>query len=190
MNFRPSTKLRLQQMRKALTAKNIDGLFVPRTDEFQGEYVPASSERLQWLTGFTGSWGSALIGKKTAALIIDGRYTIQATTEAPGFEYLSPENAALTAFLKASFKANSTLAYDPWVTSITEAKRLRQLVEAVGLKLQACSSNLVDDIWKTVLTHRKLLFICIHSIWQEKQPRPNSAKSRLTSSNRIVVLPY
>jgi Xaa-Pro aminopeptidase len=148
MNFRPSTKLRLQQMRKALTAKNIDGLFVPRTDEFQGEYVPASSERLQWLTGFTGSWGSALIGKKTAALIIDGRYTIQATTEAPGFEYLSPENAALTAFLKASFKAKSTLAYDPWVTSITEAKRLRQLVEAVGLKLQACSSNLVDDVWE------------------------------------------
>ena len=52
---------RVAKLRASFDAISIDGFLVPRVDEHQGEYVAARSERLAWLTGFTGSWGQALI---------------------------------------------------------------------------------------------------------------------------------
>jgi Xaa-Pro aminopeptidase len=137
----------LAAFRKALKKHAFDGYFVPRTDEFLGEYVPASAERLKWLTGFSGSWGSAVIAPASAALIVDGRYTIQAAKETSGFEILSPDSDALTAFLRKAFRKNATLGYDPWVVSVAEARRLRKLVAAAGLNLKPSRSNLVDGVW-------------------------------------------
>jgi Xaa-Pro aminopeptidase len=54
-------------------------LRVPRADRQQNEYLPASEERLAWLTGFTGSAGAAVVLDDRAALFVDGRYTVQAT---------------------------------------------------------------------------------------------------------------
>ncbi len=148
MNQLPSISQRLTELRKLMRSNGIDGLFVPRTDEFQGEYVPASAERLQWVTGFSGSWGMALIGQKRAALIVDGRYTVQAAKETKGtsIERLPPDNAKLTIFL-SGFKRGATLAFDPWVTSIAEARRLQTLVEAARHKLLPSKANLIDQVW-------------------------------------------
>jgi Xaa-Pro aminopeptidase len=148
MSFKSDTKLRISQLRKALKQQKFEGFFVPRTDEYQGEYVPASAERLKWLTGFSGSWGTALITQKSAALIVDGRYTIQAAKEAPGFEYLAPDNPALVTFLKKTMKPGSTLGFDPWTASISETQRLKKTVEQAGLRLVGSKTNPVDSIWE------------------------------------------
>jgi Xaa-Pro aminopeptidase len=139
---------RLSALRDEMRRRKYDGLFVPRTDEFQGEYVPTSAERLSWLTGFSGSWGMAVIGQKRAALIVDGRYTIQAAkeTKALPIELLSPEPERLASFL-AGFKKGAILAFDPWVTSVAEARRLNTLVSAARLKLVPANANLVDAVW-------------------------------------------
>jgi Xaa-Pro aminopeptidase len=50
---------------------------VPRADVHQGEYVAARDERLQWLTGFTGSAGFAIVLPEVAGVFIDGRYRVQ-----------------------------------------------------------------------------------------------------------------
>ncbi len=139
---------KLEALRNIMRAHKIDGLFVPRTDEFQGEYVPASAERLFWATGFSGSWGTALIGQTRAALIVDGRYTVQAAkeTKGTGINLLPPDNDKLAVFL-ARFKKGSILAFDPWVTSVAEARRLHKLVAEAGHKLIANRQNLVDAAW-------------------------------------------
>src|SRR5262249_15871710 len=69
---------RVEQLRQLLVKAGLDALLVPRADEHQGEYVPASAERLKWLTGFSGSAGLAAVGRTTAALFVDGRYVVQA----------------------------------------------------------------------------------------------------------------
>ena len=46
---------RLTALRAQLATQGVDGFLVPRSDEFLGEYVPPSGERLAWLSGFTGS---------------------------------------------------------------------------------------------------------------------------------------
>ena len=72
---------RLAALRAELQRRRLDGFVVPRGDEHQGEYVAARSERLAWLTGFTGSAGTAVILHDRAVLFVDGRYTAQAATE-------------------------------------------------------------------------------------------------------------
>ena len=68
---------RLAALRVALKEKQLDGFLVPRADAHQSEYVPRSEERLAYLTGFTGSAGLCVVLPETAALFVDGRYTLQ-----------------------------------------------------------------------------------------------------------------
>src|SRR5277367_3083695 len=68
---------RLQDLRAELTQQGLAGFIVPRADEHLGEYVPASAERLAWLTGFTGSAGLAVVLATRAAVFTDGRYVLQ-----------------------------------------------------------------------------------------------------------------
>src|SRR6202034_3303991 len=64
-------------VRRELLRRHLDGFVVPRADEHLGEYVPASAERLTWLTGFTGSAGLAVVLATRAAVFTDGRYVLQ-----------------------------------------------------------------------------------------------------------------
>ena len=61
--------------------EGIDGFVVPSVDEFQSEFCPDHSKRLQWLTGFTGSNGIAIILKDKKAFFTDGRYILQSKNE-------------------------------------------------------------------------------------------------------------
>src|ERR687889_416530 len=69
---------RLAKLRAELARRGLGGFLVPRADEHQSEYVPKNAERLAWLTGFTGSAGTAVVLRDKAALVVDGRYTLQA----------------------------------------------------------------------------------------------------------------
>src|SRR5258707_11372708 len=67
----------LSKLREELKIQGLDGFIVPRADEHLGEYVPASAERLAWLTSFTGSAGLAAVLPSKAAVFTDGRYILQ-----------------------------------------------------------------------------------------------------------------
>ena len=69
---------KLKNLRKFLKNYKLDGYIVPKNDEFFGEYVDKSNDRLNYISSFSGSAGSALILKKRAYLFVDGRYTLQA----------------------------------------------------------------------------------------------------------------
>ena len=68
---------RLEALRSELSAQDLDGFLIPRTDEHQGEFVAPRAERLRWLTGFSGSAGLAIALIDRAAIFVDGRYTLQ-----------------------------------------------------------------------------------------------------------------
>ena len=72
---------RVAALRAELARRGLDGLVVPRADRQQNEYLPASEERLAWLTGFTGSAGAAIVLADKAAIFVDGRYTVQADAQ-------------------------------------------------------------------------------------------------------------
>ena len=74
-------KERLTALREWMLKNALFGFVVPRSDEYQGEYVAPGAERLAWLTGFTGSAGEAVVLLDRAFLFVDGRYTLQAQEE-------------------------------------------------------------------------------------------------------------
>ena len=75
---------RLADVRAQMVANNLAGFFLPRADDVQGEYVMPCDERLQWLCGFDGSAGIALVLHNAAALVVDGRYTTAAADQLRG----------------------------------------------------------------------------------------------------------
>ncbi|NQX90420.1 MAG: aminopeptidase P family N-terminal domain-containing protein, partial [Halioglobus sp.] len=136
-------------VRREMAIANIDALFVPRADEYLGEYIPRHSERLQWLTGFTGSAGLALILADRAAIFVDGRYTVQVRDEVDqaSFEIRhlldDPPAEWLTSVLPASAKA----ACDPRLHTLQWYRDTEHTLSAAGIKLVADTNNPIDRCW-------------------------------------------
>jgi Xaa-Pro aminopeptidase len=74
---------RLDLVRARMKERGLDVLLVRATDRYLNEYVPDDESTRLWLTGFTGSAGDALVFADALHLIVDGRYTLQASQEVP-----------------------------------------------------------------------------------------------------------
>ncbi len=107
---------RVERLRASLKEAGVDGFVVPRADEHQGEYIPPSADRLRWLTGFTGSAGTALVLPAQAAIFVDGRYTVQvrAQVDAGVFAIESSVDTPLAAYLRDHAKG-LRIGIDPWL---------------------------------------------------------------------------
>jgi Xaa-Pro aminopeptidase len=147
---RAQSAARVAELRTELKRRGLDGFVVPRADRQQNEYLPASEERLAWLTGFTGSAGAAVILDDRAALFVDGRYTVQANTQVDGnvfsIEHLverPPEQ-----WLEQNLKKNARLGYDPWLHTSEQAEKLRKACAVAGAELLATDGNPIDALWR------------------------------------------
>ena len=140
---------RVKGLRLLFAKRALDAYLVPRTDEHQGEYVPAAADRLKWLTGFSGSAGMAAVASKRAAVFTDGRYTIQVQSEcdADVFEFPGIARAKLKDWLLDNVKKHGVVGFDPWLHTAAEVTRLETLLSENGLRLKAVPGNLVDKIW-------------------------------------------
>ena len=140
---------RLKALRAHLSALGIDALLVPRADEHLGEYIPASAERLKWLTGFSGSAGLAIVTRKAACLFTDGRYSVQAKaeTDVAAFEISLTPRAQIAEWLTANLVKGQTLGFDPWLHTGSEISRLTAALSAKGIKTKALAKNPIDLLW-------------------------------------------
>lgn len=136
---------RLSELRAELARQKLDGFIVPRADEHLGEYVPASAERLAWLTGFTGSAGLAVILPDCAAVFTDGRYVLQlaAQTDAALWEKRHVTDDPPPGWLAAHAKPGARIGYDPLLIA---EEGLTRYTEA-GLTMVAVAHNPVDAVW-------------------------------------------
>lgn len=141
---------RIAALRSWLTRHDLAGFILPRGDEHMGEYVPKSSDRLAWLTGFTGSAGMAIVLRDRAAMFTDGRYTLQVRTQVDGaiFEYRHLVDEPPPSWLKAALKAGDRVGYDPWLHTPDALARLRAAASEAGAALVALDANPVDAIWR------------------------------------------
>lgn len=139
------TDSRVAALQDFLRRENLTGIFVPRTDFWQGEEVMPCDERLRWLTGFTGSAGYALVLQDRAALFVDGRYTLQAPAELAGSHV---EVRHVTDQPWAEWLGNAQgarLAVDGKLVTYGWAQGIRAHLN--GGELVALDRNPVDAIW-------------------------------------------
>ncbi|MCB1483679.1 MAG: aminopeptidase P family protein [Hyphomicrobiaceae bacterium] len=140
---------RVKALRALLSKLKIDAFLIPRSDEFQGEYVPACAERLRWLTGFSGSAGLAVVTRKAALLMIDGRYTVQARSETDTdlFEVALLPRPRLSEWLIGKLSKGAVVGFDPWLHTASEVARLKAALDAHDITLKPVAKNLVDQLW-------------------------------------------
>ena len=141
---------RLAALRHELARRGLDGFVVPHADEFQGEYLPPSAERLAWLTAFTGSAGAAIVLAERAAVFVDGRYTLQVRqqTDTKLFEPRDLVSEGLAGFIENQVRAKTKLGYDPWLHPQAERERLKAAAEKAGVLLIATLGNPIDAVWQ------------------------------------------
>ncbi len=136
-------------LRAELAKRGLDGFVIPHSDEYQSEYLPARSERLAWLTAFTGSAGAAVVLRDRAAVFVDGRYTLQVQqqTDTELFEPRDLVAEGPATWIEANAPKGAKLGYDPWVHTAAGADALRLAAEKAGATLVACDTNPIDAIW-------------------------------------------
>lgn len=144
----PSTVApRLKALRGEMQSQGIDAFIVPRADAHRGESVPTCDARLAWLTGFTGSAGSAIITQLKAVLLVDGRYTLQAPTQTDtnliGIAEIPTASAA--DWLLDNLPRGGVVAYDPWLHTKGEIKDLSKKLN--GHATLKSIANPIDAIW-------------------------------------------
>ncbi len=136
---------RLAALRAEMARQGLQGFIVPRADEHLGEYVPASAERLAWLTGFTGSAGLACVLADRAAVFTDGRYVLQLEQQTdPGlWERRHLTEDPPPAWLANHALADAPIGYDPMLLS---EEALGRYTEA-GLRMEPLAHNPLDAVW-------------------------------------------
>ncbi|MEQ9528474.1 MAG: aminopeptidase P family protein, partial [Parvibaculaceae bacterium] len=127
----------------------LDGFLIPRSDEHQGEYVPAHAERLRWLTGFSGSAGMAIVMLDKAAIFVDGRYTLQVRgqVDLDTFEAKHLMDEPPSRWIEENLPKGAKLAYDPWLHTIDAVARFRKAAEKAGGTLVPVDTNPLDAVW-------------------------------------------
>jgi Xaa-Pro aminopeptidase len=138
---------RLAALRSALQAAGMAGFIVPRADAHQGEYVAERDQRLQWLTGFTGSAGFCIVLPDIAGVFIDGRYRTQVKgqVDLAAFTPVPWPEVKPGGWIKEHLAAG-TVAFDPWLHTKDEIAKLETELEGTGVSLSP-SDNFIDRLW-------------------------------------------
>lgn len=137
----PTNLKKLQQQLKKL---KIAAFIVPSNDEFQSEFTPAYAQRLTWLTGFTGSAGTAVVLCNKAAFFTDGRYTLQAKTQvSDDFEKYNIADKKPWQWLKENIKKENVIGVDPWLHTKSNIKHYLEITDKILPVL-----NPIDLIWE------------------------------------------
>ena len=143
-----NTKQKLTKLRKLFPKCNIDCYIVPHTDEFQNEFLPKYSRRLEWLSNFTGSAGDIIVTKNKAYIFVDGRYTIQAENEVDKkyFSIINYKDATPSKVLNSLKNNNLRIGFDSNILTIGKLEFLKKQSKNKS-KFVEIKNNLVDELW-------------------------------------------
>ncbi|TXB66229.1 aminopeptidase P family protein [Phaeodactylibacter luteus] len=142
---------KLSRFREAMAGLGLQAYIVPSQDPHQSEYVAPHWQTRSWLTGFTGSAGTAVVTDSHAGLWTDSRYFLQAEQELTGsgfsLEKLKvPHTPEYLSWLAGHLPAGSRIGADSRLLSLGQARAMRRFFEPHGLEL-AFEDGLVDKIW-------------------------------------------
>lgn len=143
---------RLADLRGEMTKEGIDVYIVPTADFHQSEYVGEHFKARKFITGFSGSAGTAIIAQDEARLWVDGRYFIQAAEQIEGttielMKMGEPGVPTINEYLCEKLKKGMKLGFDGRVVSMGDGLAYEKIAEENGAQV-AYGQDLIDRIWK------------------------------------------
>ncbi|KUJ19796.1 putative Xaa-pro aminopeptidase P [Mollisia scopiformis] len=143
---------RLNRLRELMKQHKVDVYIVPSEDSHSSEYIAPCDARREYITGFTGSAGCAVITHEKAALATDGRYFNQATKQLDANWLLLKQGLqdvpTWQEWSADQSEGGKVVGVDPTVISAPEARKLSEKIKKKGGQdLVPLEENLVDTIW-------------------------------------------
>lgn len=139
-------KARLTALRQEMKRQKLDAFIIPHTDAWQAESLFPHDERLRFICGLQASAGYVVVTMDHAAVMIDGRYTLQAKEQVDQtlfdiiyYTDIDPEDWAA-----ANMPSKGYLGLDPWLHTQSEIKRIAKK----DIALTPVDHNPVDAIWQ------------------------------------------
>lgn len=143
---------RVQRLRSLMAEKGIDAYVVPTADFHQSEYVGEHFKARKFITGFSGSYGTAVITKDDGGLWTDGRYFFQAENQLSGsgirlMKMFVGDTPSITEYLQANIPEGGTVGFDGRVLSMGEGQEYEEALSAKNIRIHY-SDDLIDAIWE------------------------------------------
>lgn len=143
---------RIQRLRSLMAEKGIDAYVVPTADFHQSEYVGEHFKARKFITGFSGSYGTAVITKDDGGLWTDGRYFFQAENQLSGsgirlMKMFVGDTPSITEYLQANIPEGGAVGFDGRVLSMGEGQEYEEALSAKNIRIHY-SDDLIDAIWE------------------------------------------
>ena len=146
---------RIEQLREVMRREHLAAFIFPSTDPHQGEYVPDRWKGREWISGFNGSAGTAVVTMESAALWTDSRYFIAAEEQLKGTEFQlmklkMPGTPTIAEWIGQQVRTSSSteVAIDGMVSSLSATEELiRELRCEGGLTLRT-NLDPLREIWR------------------------------------------
>lgn len=127
-------KERVELLRNKMKEEKIDYYLIPTSDYHNSEYVGDYFKVREYFSGFTGSNGTLLVGKKEAGLWTDGRYFIQAEKELSGsgialFRMQEEDVPTIIEYLEQNVKEGEAIGFDGRVITASYGKEIEKALE-------------------------------------------------------------
>lgn len=143
---------RVAALRQLMAEEGVDATMVPSGDPHRSEYVPECWQRRTWISGFTGSAGTAVITSDRAGLWTDSRYWLQAASELEGgpftlFRQGQPGVPPPADWLASHLEKDQVLGLDPQLASVAEARILEFAAKKAEGRVSWLDHSLIDRVW-------------------------------------------
>ena len=143
---------RVQRLRSLMAEKGIDAYVVPTADFHQSEYVGEHFKARKFITGFSGSYGTAVITKDDGGLWTDGRYFFQAENQLSGsgirlMKMFVGDTPSITEYLQANIPEGGAVGFDGRVLAMGEGQEYEEALSAKNIRIHY-SDDLIDAIWE------------------------------------------
>ena len=146
---------RLAALREVMRREHLGAFIFPSTDPHSGEYVPDYWKGREWITGFDGSAGTAVVTMNSAAMWTDSRYFIAAAEQLAGTEFelmklRMPGTPTIADWLGGELRESSTteVALDGMVNTYNEVNSLKTELRKVGGLTLRTNFDPLKEIWK------------------------------------------
>lgn len=143
---------RIARLREEMKKRNISIYVIPTSDFHESEYVGEYFKARKFMTGFTGSAGTAVITMEEAGLWTDGRYFVQAAEQLKDstvtlYKMGEPGVPTVDEYIKDTLNNGETLGFDGRVVNSQWGKKLEKIAEEKQAKLYV-DEDLVDFVWE------------------------------------------
>ena len=144
---------RLEDLREVMRREHLSAFIFPSTDPHQGEYIPDHWKGREFISGFNGSAGTAVVTMTSAALWTDSRYFIAAADQLKGTEYqlmkLKIEGTpTIPEWIGKECGAGAEVGIDGWCSSANAVKELVADLRKEGGITVRTNLDLLKQIWQ------------------------------------------